>query len=208
MPAKISFAPGEVIRSTETNTNFSLIFNKPILIPFSVAIGAQVGITTYALAPAERLAILALAPLGATPTMSSLLTLGDIIDMEDGTGPLATPIIDKASEELIRGTIVAPLNNSAVNITFSHAVTGTNVNLLIPVHTVFNALPEDFLRREFVSSLESDDPIRKMMRGRLTTAEETTLVATLGASDGGIFWFCTTDSQMKCWNGATISIMG
>ena len=199
MPAKINFLPGEIIRSAEQNTNFSLLFNKPILIPYSIQIGAQAGIMSYSLSPAELAAILTLAPLGAVPTMTSLVTVGDTVDLEDGSDA----IIDQASQELIRGTVQAGVSNSSVVINFNHAVTGSAVVLILPVHTVFHALPEDFLRREFVSSLESDDPIRKLQRGAITLVQEAALVAGFLAADAGTQWFNTVDGQFKGWNGNT-----
>jgi len=42
---------------------------------------------------------------------------------------------------------------------------------------------------------------------RLTTAQETTLVGGLGATDGGLMWFNTTTSQFKGWNGTAQAII-
>jgi hypothetical protein len=43
---------------------------------------------------------------------------------------------------------------------------------------------------------------------RLTTAQETALVATLGASDGGLQWFNTNTSQFMGYNGTAAVILG
>ena len=46
---ELTFAPGEVVRSSEFNDNFDQIYNKPILVPFKMIIGAQVATSTYSL---------------------------------------------------------------------------------------------------------------------------------------------------------------
>lgn len=43
---------------------------------------------------------------------------------------------------------------------------------------------------------------------RLTAAQETTLLTSLGAGDGGRMWFNTTTSQFMGWNGTAAVILG
>ena len=44
--------------------------------------------------------------------------------------------------------------------------------------------------------------------GRLTDAQETTLVAGLVAGDGGTIWFNTTDLGFKGWTGSAVVVLG